>query len=141
MANIMMRRLLQQKRSIAIVIDEFGGTAGMLTLEDLMEEICGNIEDEHDNSGLTAREVAPGVFEFSGRCEIADINERFGFEIPEDDSYQTIAGYILQSTGTIPAQGETVLIEPLRFDIMKKSANRLELIRISRQTEEQTNEE
>ena len=59
MANIMMRRLLQQKRSIAIVIDEFGGTAGMLTLEDLMEEICGNIEDEHDNSGLTAREVAP----------------------------------------------------------------------------------
>ncbi len=141
MANIMMRRLLQQKRSIAIVIDEFGGTAGMLTLEDLMEEICGNIEDEHDNSGLTAREVAPGVFEFSGRCEIADINERFGFEIPEDDSYQTIAGYILQSTGTIPAQGEAVLIEPLRFDIMKKSANRLELIRISRQTEEQTNEE
>ena len=137
MANTMMRRLLQQKRSIAIVVDEFGGTAGMLTLEDLMEEICGNIEDEHDNSGLTAREVAPGIYEFSGRCEIADINERFGFEIPEDDSYQTLAGYILHTTGAIPAQGATVLAGPLRFDILKKSSNRIELIRLSRSEEEE----
>ena len=136
MANVMMRRLLQQKRSIAVVIDEFGGTAGMLTLEDLVEEIFGNIEDEHDNSGLTAREVAPGIYEFSGRCEIADINERFGFEIPEDDSYQTIAGYILQTTGTIPSQGATVMLGSLRFDIVKKSANRLELIRVARSADD-----
>ena len=131
LANVMMRRLLTQKRSIAIVIDEFGGTAGMLTLEDLMEEICGNIEDEHDNSGLTAKEVEPGIYEFSGRCEIAELNERFHLDIPEDDSYQTIAGYILHTTGTIPAQGAKVLAEPYRFDILKKSANRLELIRLS----------
>ena len=129
LANVMMRHLLTQKRSIAIVIDEFGGTAGMLTLEDLMEEICGNIEDEHDNSRLTARETEPGVFEFSGRCEIAEINERFDLDIPEDDAYQTLAGYILHTTGTIPAQGESVLIAPYRFEILKKSANRLELIR------------
>ena len=129
LANVMMRRLLTQKRSIAIVIDEFGGTAGMLTLEDLMEEICGNIEDEHDNSRLTARETEPGVFEFSGRCEIAEINERFDLDIPEDDAYQTLAGYILHTTGTIPAQGESVLIAPYRFEILKKSADRLELIR------------
>ena len=129
LANVMMRRLLTQKRSIAIVIDEFGGTAGMLTLEDLMEEICGNIEDEHDNSRLTARETEPGVFEFSGRCDIAEINERFDLDIPEDDAYQTLAGYILHTTGTIPAQGESVLIAPYRFEILKKSANRLELIR------------
>ena len=129
LANVMMRRLLTQKRSIAIVIDEFGGTGGMLTLEDLMEEICGNIEDEHDNSRLTARETEPGVFEFSGRCEIAEINERFDLDIPEDDAYQTLAGYILHTTGTIPAQGESVLIAPYRFEILKKSANRLELIR------------
>lgn len=136
MANIMMQRLLQQKRSIAIVVDEFGGTAGMLTLEDLMEEICGNIEDEHDNSGLTERETAPGVFELSGRCEIAELNERFNLDIPEDDSYQTIAGYILNATGKIPAQGETVLIEPYSFDILKKSANRIELIRLTAKEEE-----
>lgn len=140
LANVMMRRLLTQKRSIAIVIDEFGGTAGMLTLEDLMEEICGNIEDEHDDSHLTAHETAPGIFEFSGRCEIAELNERFHLDIPEDDSYQTIAGYILHSTGTIPAQGETTFIDPYRFDILKKSANRLELIRLSLETPEQENE-
>ena len=139
LANVMMRRLLQQKRSIAIVVDEFGGTAGMLTLEDLMEEICGNIEDEHDKSGLTMRELSDGIYEFSGRCEINEINERFGLDLPEDDSYQTLAGYILHFTGTIPAQGATVIAEPYRFDILKKAANRLELIRLAR--EEQPAEE
>lgn len=131
LANVMMRRLLQQKRSIAIVVDEFGGTAGMLTLEDLVEEIFGNIEDEHDNSRLTARETSPGIYEFSGRCEIAEINDRFHLDLPEDDSYQTIAGYILHTTGTIPEQGETVMLGELRFDILKKTANRIELIRLA----------
>lgn len=131
LAKVMMRRLLAQKRSIAIVIDEFGGTAGMLTLEDLMEEICGNIEDEHDKSALTARETAPGVYELSARCEIEEINERFHLDIPEDDAYQTIAGYILNETGTIPAQGDTVLIGDYKFEILKKSSNRLELIRLT----------
>lgn len=131
LANTMMRRLLQQKRSIAIVVDEFGGSAGMLTLEDLMEEICGNIEDEHDKSGLTARQVQPGIYEFSGRCEIADINERFHLELPEANDYQTIAGYILNLTGTIPAQGQTIIADPYRFDIVRKSASRLELIRLT----------
>ena len=138
MANIMMRRLLQQKRSMAIVVDEFGGTAGMLTLEDLMEEICGDIEDEHDNSGLIAREVESGIYEFSGRCEIAEINERFDLDIPEDDSYQTIAGFILQTTGSIPGEGEVIVSPPYRLDILKKSANRLELIRLSRNPEEES---
>lgn len=131
LANVMMRRLLQQKRSIAIVVDEFGGTSGMLTLEDLMEEICGNIEDEHDKSGLIMRETTPGVYELSGRCEIAEINERFSLDLPEDDSYQTIAGYILNITGTIPQQGAVVEAEPYTFDILKKAANRLELIRLT----------
>lgn len=141
MANVMMRRLLQQKRSIAVVIDEFGGTAGMLTLEDLVEEIFGNIEDEHDNSRLTARELAEGIYEFSGRCEIADINERFNLDIPESDDYQTLAGYILCSTGTIPSQGDSVVLEPYRFEIIRKSANRLELIRIVHDTEASAEEE
>lgn len=131
MAKVMMRRLLQQKRSIAIVVDEFGGTAGMLTLEDLMEEICGDIQDEHDTSRLTAKKVAEGIYEFSGRCEIADINERFDLDIPEDDAYQTLAGYILHTTGTIPSQGQTVMEGAYRFDILRTTANRLELIRLS----------
>lgn len=131
LANKMMRRLLQQKRSIAIVIDEFGGTAGLVTLEDLVEEIFGDIQDEHDSTKLTSRCVAPGVYEFSGRCEIAEINEIYNLDIPEDESYQTLAGYILESTGSIPEAGESVVIDERRFDIIKKSATRLELIRLT----------
>lgn len=137
LANVMMRRLLTQKRSIAVVIDEFGGTAGMLTLEDLMEEICGNIEDEHDTQKLIARQIEQGIYEFSGRCEIAEINDRFHLDIPEDDSYQTLAGYILTTTGSIPAQGQILVAGQYRFDILKKSASRLELIRVSTQEPEQ----
>ncbi|MDO4319329.1 MAG: hemolysin family protein [Bacteroidales bacterium] len=131
LANKMMRRLLQQKRSLAIVVDEFGGTAGVISLEDLVEEIFGDIQDEHDRSGLTERRVTDGVYEFSGRCEIADINERFDLDLPEDDDYQTLAGYILHSTGSIPAKGDTVMLGNVRFDIIDTSANRLELIRVT----------
>lgn len=131
LANKMMRRLLSEKRSIAIVVDEFGGTAGMVTLEDLVEEIFGDIRDEHDTISPLARQTAPGVYEFSGRCEIQYINDTYHLDIPEDDDYQTIAGYILHSTGTIPDQGTTVLLANLRIAIVKKSANRLELLRVT----------
>ncbi len=130
MANKMMRRMLQQKRSVAIVIDEFGGTAGLVTLEDLVEEIFGEIQDEHDKNKLIAREVDNGVYEFSGRCEISRLNEQFDLDLPESDDYQTIAGYILNTTGTIPSAGETVTIGRLKFEIVKKSANRIELLRL-----------
>lgn len=131
LADKMMRRLLQQKRSLAVVIDEFGGTAGLISLEDLVEEIFGDIQDEHDRSGLVSRRVAEGVYEFSGRCEIADINEQFSLDLPESDDYQTLAGYILHSTGSIPAQGETVMLNNVRLDIIQKTASRLELIRLT----------
>lgn len=131
LANKMMRRMLQQKRSVAIVIDEFGGTAGLVTLEDLVEEIFGDIQDEHDSTKLIAKTIAPGIFEFSGRCEIAWLNEQFDLDLPEDDSYQTLAGYVLHTTGEIPDESDTVMIGDKRFDIIKKSANRLELIRLS----------
>lgn len=130
LANVMMRRLLQQKRSIAIVVDEFGGTSGFLTLEDLVEEIFGDIQDEHDKSGFTARTLEPGVYEVSGRCEVPWLNENLHLDIPEDDAYQTLAGYLLHTTGTIPAQGVTIPLGNLSFEVMKKSSNRLELIKI-----------
>ncbi len=136
LANKMMRRLLQQKRSLAVVVDEFGGTAGLISLEDLVEEIFGDIQDEHDKSGLIARNTAPGIYEFSGRCEIAGINEQFNLDLPEDDDYQTIAGYILHETGSIPAEGDTVMLGERRFDIIRKSANRIELVRLTEPLEE-----
>ena len=131
LANKMMRRLLSEKRSIAVIVDEFGGTSGMVTLEDLVEEIFGDIEDEHDSSDLVEREVAPGIWEFSGRMEIERLNDTYHLDIPESDEYQTLAGYILQETGTIPDAGSVVELGPLRLEIIEKSASRLELIRLS----------
>ncbi len=131
LANKMMRRLLQEKRSMAVVVDEFGGVAGLVTLEDLVEEIFGDIQDEHDKMKLTMRKLADGVYEFSGRCEIAAINEAFDLNLPESDDYQTLAGYLLDATGAIPSQDQEVVIGSNAFKILKKTATRLELIRMS----------
>lgn len=131
LANKLMRRLLQQKRSLAVVVDEFGGTAGLVSLEDLVEEIFGDIQDEHDKDRLIAKRIDEGVYEFSGRCEVTDINEEFNLDLPESDDYQTLAGYILQSTGSFPAKGDIIELGSYQFEIMRMSANRLELIRLS----------
>lgn len=131
LANKLMRRLLSEKRSMAVVVDEFGGTSGLVTLEDLVEEIFGDIRDEHDQSGLTVREVEPGVYECPGRVEVETLRETYHIDIPESDDYQTLAGYILFSTGTIPAEGAELVIDDLMFTIKRRTATRLELIRIS----------
>lgn len=131
MANKMMRRLLAEKRSIAIIVDEFGGTSGMVTLEDLMEEICGDIQDEHDKESITERIIAPGVYEFSGRAEIEYLNEKYHLDIPEKDEFQTLAGYILFTTGQIPGTGEVVTIGNYSMEVLEKSLNRLNLIRLT----------
>lgn len=131
LADKMMRRMLAEKRSIAIVIDEFGGTAGMVTLEDLVEEIFGDIQDEHDKNGVIARRLPDGSYEFSGRAEIEYINETFDLDLPEDDEYQTLAGYILHETGEIPEQNAVIRLGNLRFEIIRKTATRLELITVT----------
>lgn len=130
LADKMMRRLLQQKKSLAIVIDEFGGTAGLVTLEDLVEEIFGDIQDEHDHEAVTAKEESPGVWSFSGRIEVRVLNEEYKVDIPEDDAYQTLAGYLMEATGEIPRQGSVLTLPPYRFTILKGTATRLELIRV-----------
>lgn len=130
MANKMMRRLLAEKRSVAVVIDEFGGTSGMVTLEDLVEEILGDIQDEHDRSDVVARRLPDGSFEFSGRVEVEMLRDQFHLDIPESDDYQTLAGYILFATGAIPAQGDTVTLGQLSFTILRSSATKLELIAV-----------
>ena len=130
LANKLMRTLMQQKKSLAIVVDEFGGTAGLVTLEDLVEEIFGDIEDEHDTQNLVARKVSDDEFEFSGRMEIERINEDFGLDIPESDDYLTIAGYILYHYQTLPRLGETVEIGNYRFTILQRKATKIELVRM-----------
>ena len=130
LARKMMQQLMGEKRSMAIVIDEFGGTSGMVTLEDLVEEIFGEIEDEHDRNRLTARQINDTAYEFSGRMEIEEINERFHLDIPESDDYQTIAGYLLAENEAIPNVGEVLELPPYRFTIERKTAARIELIRL-----------
>lgn len=130
LAHKMMKRLLGEKRSVAIVIDEFGGTSGLVTLEDLVEEICGDIRDEHDKAEEAIKETAPGVYECSGRVEVETLRESWHMEIPENSEYQTLAGYILYNTGNIPAKGEAVIIDDLCFTILRRTSTRLELIRI-----------
>lgn len=141
LANTMMRRLLSEKRSMAVVVDEFGGTAGLVTLEDLVEEIFGDIQDEHDKNGVTANVLAPGVYEFSGRIEVRTLRDDFRLDIPEDDEYQTLAGYIICKTGALPAQGEVIEIDDLTFTITARSATRLDLIRVEEKHEEKEEEE
>lgn len=130
LANKMMRRLLGEKRSMAIVVDEFGGTAGMVTLEDLVEEIFGDIQDEHDSTKSLVREISPGVFDCSGRVEVEYLRENFHIDIPDEDDYQTLAGYILFNLGQLPPQGEKIDLADKTFTILKRTSTRLELIRI-----------
>ena len=127
----MMQNLMGQKRSMAIVLDEFGGTSGMVTLEDLVEEIFGEIEDEHDRNRLTARQIDDNTYELSGRMEIEEINERFHLDLPESDDYQTIAGYLLHLQEAIPAVGERIDTELYEFEVVRKTAARIELVKLT----------
>lgn len=131
LANKLMRRLLGEKRSMAIVVDEFGGTAGLVTLEDLVEEIFGDIEDEHDSRRTLARRLADGVYEFSGRIEIENLRDQYHLDIPESDEYQTLAGYLLTSTGTLPPAGESITLGSYTFTVTSRTATRLEIIRVA----------
>ncbi len=131
LAKKMMQNLLKEKKSMAIVVDEFGGTAGMITLEDLVEEIFGDIEDEHDRRKLVARKTGENTYEFSGRMEIERINELFDIDLPESDDYQTIAGYIVNRLEMIPNQGEEHTIDNFTIRIAKKNSARLELISLT----------
>lgn len=135
LANSMMRRMLAEKRSMVIVIDEFGGTAGLVTLEDLVEEICGEFEDEHDKKSYVAREIEPGTYEFSGRVEIEAINEQFHLDIPEDDHYHTLAGYILETLEALPRPNDTFEIGSLQFTVIRMSATKIKLVRVKKLAE------
>lgn len=132
LANKMMRRMLAEKRSLAVVVDEFGGTAGLLTLEDIVEEIFGEIEDEHDHQQTLVKELGTGVYEVSGRAEISNLNNELGLDISEDEDYQTLAGFLLDILGRFPAQGETLEANGFEFTILKMSANRIDLVKITK---------
>lgn len=130
-ASKLMTLLMQKKKSIAIVIDELGGTSGMVTLEDVIEEIFGDIEDEHDTRKRVARQIDEHTYIFSGRMEIDDINEKYNLELPEEEDFQTIAGYILHHHQSIPAAGEHIRVGRYNIEILRSSLTRIVLLRLT----------
>ena len=130
LASKLMKMLMQQKRSLAIVVDEFGGTSGLVSLEDIMEEITGVIEDEHDNSTHVARQIADGEYMLSARLEIEKINEMFSLDLPESDEYMTLGGLILHEYQSFPKLNEIVRIGNYECKIVKNTATKIELVRL-----------
>lgn len=129
-AQRMMQMLLQQKKSIGVVIDEFGGTSGIVCLEDIVEEIFGEIEDEHDNSKYVAKQLSDNEYILSARLEIEKVNEMFELSLPESDDYMTISGLILHEYQNFPKLNEEVKIPPFTFKIVKNTATKIELVRL-----------
>ncbi|MBQ6379714.1 MAG: HlyC/CorC family transporter [Prevotella sp.] len=130
LASKLMQMLMQQKRSLAIVVDEFGGTSGLVSLEDIMEEITGEIEDEHDNSRHVAKQTGDHEYVLSARLEIGKINEEFGLSLPESDEYMTLGGLILHEYQSFPKLNEIVKIGEFEFKILKNTATKIELVRL-----------
>jgi len=121
---------MQEKKSLAVVVDEFGGTSGIITLEDIVEEIFGEIEDEHDTKSYIVKKVAENEYLLSGRMEIDILNETFGLNLPESDEYVTVAGYILNGYQNFPKLNETIVLGKYTFKIIKVTSTKIELVRM-----------
>ena len=129
-ASKLLKKFIQQHRSIAIVVDEFGGTSGLVTSEDIMEEIFGEIEDEHDTIDLVERKVSDNEFIFSARIELDALNEKYNLGFPVNENYETLAGYILFYHESIPKINTIIKIDKFRFKILKASNTRIELVNL-----------
>ena len=128
----MLETFTKRRASIAVVIDEYGGTAGIISLEDVLEQIFGEIEDEHDVQELVERRVADGEWLFSARHEVEYLNETYDLGIPESEEYDTLAGYIIAEYGGLPTEGEDIDVQGYRITIVKREQSRLELIKLKR---------
>lgn len=122
--------LMKKRKSIAVVIDEYGGTSGMMTVEDIVEELFGEIEDEHDSAVLIEEKLADDYFRFSARLEVDYLNETYKFNIPEGENYETLGGFIVNHTEEIPQQGEMVKIDDFEFIIQEVSNTKIELVEL-----------
>lgn len=129
-AHKLMKLFMQQKKTIAVVVDEFGGTSGIVSLEDLVEEIFGDIEDEHDNTSYVCKQIGENEYVLSARLEIEKVNETFGLDLPESDDYLTVGGLILNSYQNFPKLHEVVTVDRYQFKIIKVTATKIELVRL-----------
>ena len=129
-ANRLLKLFVEEKKNIALVVDEFGGTSGIVTIEDILEEIFGEIEDEHDTSELIDKKINDNEYLFSARLEIDYLNEKYKLSLPEQDNYETLAGLIFFYHESIPKLNQLITIELFEFKVIKISETRLELIHL-----------
>lgn len=129
-AQKLMHIFLQQKKSLGVVIDEFGGTSGIVSLEDIVEEIFGDIEDEHDSTKYIATQVGDNEYMLSARLEIDKVNELFDLDLPESDDYMTVGGYILHEYQSFPKLNEVITIGRYEFRIIKSTMTKIELVKL-----------
>lgn len=133
-ANKLLQAFISKHKGIALVVDEFGGTSGMVTIEDIMEEIFGEIEDEHDVSELTEKRISDNEFIFSGRLEIDYLNDKYNLGIPKTDDYETLAGLVLFYHESIPVINEKITLNPFIFKILDVSQTRIGLVHLMKCT-------
>ena len=127
-ANRLLKMFVDERKNISLVVDEFGGTSGVVTIEDVLEEIVGNIEDEHDTNDLAEKVVSSNEYVFSGRIEIDYLNEKYGLKLPEEDDFETLAGMILYFHGSIPGNNDVIRIGNIVIKVLRATATRLELV-------------
>ena len=130
-ATDLINKFTRERKSIAWVVDEFGGTAGIITMEDVLEEIFGEIQDEYDVEEFVEKQIAENEYIFSGRLELDYINEKYGFDFPVDET-ETLSGFIINYHETIPKQKERIIIADYEFDIMNVSDTRIEMVKIKK---------
>jgi len=132
--DVLLEEFQRTRNHMAVVLDEYGGVAGIVTLEDVLEEIVGEIEDEYDQQQVREefQELGPGVVEVSARMHIDDLNERFGVQLPEDADYDTLGGFVFSELGHVPVVGETLLWNHLRITVLEASRRRIERLRIEK---------
>ena len=128
-ATELMNRLIRERRSMAWVVDEFGGTSGIITMEDILEEIFGEIKDEYDTEELTEREIIENEYEFSGRLEMDYLIEKYELDLNMNGS-ETLSGYLIRFNESIPKVKQKIIIGKYEFEILEVTDTRIELIRM-----------
>ena len=129
-ANELLNIFIKDHKSVAVVVDEFGGTSGIVTMEDIIEEIFGEIHDEYDREDFTEKQISENEYHFTSRIEIDYLNEKYKFNIPVSDEYETLAGFIIHYHESIPHEGDSIEIPPFQFTILKSSGNRIEEVKL-----------
>jgi CBS domain containing-hemolysin-like protein len=129
-ADEVLQLLIKQRNHVAVVVDEFGGTAGMLTMEDVVETIVGDIEDEHDTPQEVEERLGPDEFLFSARIEVSHLREAHRLAIAESEEYDTLAGWLMHSTGELPEQEQVIDLGPYRITVAQVEHGRIDLLRL-----------